>query len=41
MAAVVEIQAIELVHADPFRDIAVWRTDYDIDLVAQTVQLAG
>jgi hypothetical protein len=41
MAAVVEIQAVELVRANPFRDIAVWRTDYDIDLVSQTVQLAG
>jgi hypothetical protein len=41
MAAVVEVQAVELVRANPFRDVAVWRTDYDIDFVSQTVQLAG
>jgi hypothetical protein len=41
MAAIVEVQAVELVRADPLRDVAVGRADYDIDLVSQTVQLAG
>jgi hypothetical protein len=41
MATIVEVQAVELVRANPLGDIAVRRADYDIDFVSQTVQLAG